>query len=69
MYCAECKLRVADDSITVCPVCQGPLQPDTENEEVFGGAVDKDGSAARGNQVFDIRVEDKFVAYNESKKP
>ena len=32
MYCTECKLRVADDSIKVCPVCQGNLQPEVEKD-------------------------------------
>ncbi len=58
MYCSECKLRVADDSITVCPVCQGPLQSDAVEEEVFNDAADKGGPAAP-----EIQVEDKFSAY------
>ena len=58
MYCSECKLRVADDSITVCPVCQGPLQPDAVNEEAFNDVADKTESAAP-----DVQVEDKFGVY------
>ena len=25
MYCPECKLKIDDDTVTTCPVCQGPL--------------------------------------------
>ena len=60
MYCSECKLRVADDNVTICPVCEGPLQPDAENEEVVVDAADKDGSTAP-----EIRVEEKFDAYEK----
>ncbi|MCD6430976.1 MAG: SPOR domain-containing protein [Deltaproteobacteria bacterium] len=60
MYCSECKLRVADDSVTVCPVCQGRLQVDEENEKAFNDAVDNKGSAVSG-----ISVEDKFSAYEK----
>ncbi len=62
MYCSECKLRVADDSITVCPVCQGPLQSDAVNEEAFNDAADNEG----GSATSEIRVEDKFSAYERS---
>ena len=60
MYCSECKLRVADDNVTICPVCEGPLQPDAENEEVVVDAADKDDSTAP-----EIRVEEKFDAYEK----
>jgi len=30
MYCSVCKLRVADDNVANCPICQGPLQPESE---------------------------------------
>ena len=59
MYCSECKLRVADDNVTVCPVCQGPLQSDAEDEAVLinGGVVGKGEPK--------IEVEDKFSAYEK----
>ncbi len=60
MYCSECKLRVADDNVTICPVCEGPLQPDAEYEELLVDATDKDGSIAP-----EIRVEEKFDAYEK----
>ncbi len=60
MYCSKCKLRVADDSVTVCPVCQGRLQVDEKNEEALNDAVDK-----RRSEVSEISVEDKFSAYEK----
>ncbi|MBN2705131.1 MAG: hypothetical protein JXR89_01670, partial [Deltaproteobacteria bacterium] len=30
MDCRECKLTIADESLTICPVCGGPLQPGTD---------------------------------------
>lgn len=33
MYCSECNLRVSDDTILICPVCQGPLQLETDDGE------------------------------------
>ncbi len=43
MYCRECKLLVADESLKVCPVCQGLLQSDPEQEaEAVSGAESQD---------------------------
>ncbi len=61
MYCSECKLRVADDSVTVCPVCQGRLQADDENEKGFNNTADNRASGAS-----EILVEDKFSAYERA---
>ena len=47
MYCSACKLQVADDSIKVCPVCQGNLQPE----------VEKDFTPDQG-----LELQDEFVA-------
>lgn len=60
MYCSECNLRIADDGITVCPVCQGPLQPDTVDETVSNAVTSENKS-----ETSDIRVEDKFSAYEK----
>ncbi|MEA1922421.1 MAG: SPOR domain-containing protein [Pseudomonadota bacterium] len=54
MYCSECKLRIADDDVTVCPVCQGPLQPEMGNNEMFE------------TRVSEVRIDDKFSAYESS---
>jgi cell division protein FtsN len=35
MYCSVCKLRVADDSVVNCPICQALLQSDTDEQEVL----------------------------------
>ncbi|MEA3332535.1 MAG: hypothetical protein U9Q58_02940, partial [Pseudomonadota bacterium] len=63
MYCSECKLQVADDDVTVCPVCQGPLQPDVKTEEVFNDAADKGGSVAFEDWSPETRIDEKFSVY------
>ncbi len=65
MYCSECKLRVVDDSVVVCPVCQGPLQPESENEEKpetidFAGELEE---ALSRDKDRDVVLEDKLDAY------
>ncbi len=62
MYCSECKLRVADDSVVVCPVCQGPLQSETENE---AAQVDHGAEKKSPPKASEIKVEDKFIAYEK----
>ena len=59
MYCSECKLRVADDNVTVCPVCQGPLEPEVEN----GAELVNDIAADRAEP--EIKVGDKLSAYEK----
>jgi cell division septation protein DedD len=71
MYCSECKLRIADDDVMVCPVCQGPLQPEMGNNEMFNAAVDKGGSVVPESRspetrVSEVRIDDKFSAYESS---
>lgn len=69
MYCPECELRVADDYVTVCPVCQGPLQSETINGEMPGIPVDKGGSSvvaesgSSETRVSEGRIDDKFSDY------
>ena len=73
MYCSECKLRVADDSVVTCPVCQGPLQVESETEEnpesigfagEFAAAFDQ-GQGPDQDQGKDqeFKLEDKLDAY------
>ncbi len=62
MYCSECKLRVADDSVEVCPVCQGPLQSETKNESVYLDGVPAGKVEA---ETPEIKVGDKFIAYEK----
>ncbi len=65
MYCSECKLRVADDSVVTCPVCQGPLQSESETGEQ-PESVDFVGELAsvfEADQDPDIKLEDKLDAY------
>ncbi len=65
MYCSECKLRVADDSVVICPVCQGPLLSESET----GGqpeSVDFVGELAavfEDGQDPEIKLDDKLDAY------
>ncbi len=68
MYCSECKLRIADDDVTVCPVCQGPLQPEQGKGDMFDVAVDNVGSVVPENMSSETplpegRIDDKFSAY------
>ncbi len=65
MYCSVCKLRVADDSVVTCPVCQGELQPESET----GAKSEADDFVSELAAVFesglepDIKLEDKLDAY------
>jgi len=43
MDCRECKLTIADESLTTCPVCGGPLQPGTN--EVAASQTEEEGGA------------------------
>ncbi|MCD6533333.1 MAG: SPOR domain-containing protein [Deltaproteobacteria bacterium] len=71
MYCSECELRIADDDVTICPVCQGPLQPEAKNDGMFdtaNAAIDKSGSVVSENQspetlISEVPIDDKFSAY------
>ncbi|MBN2808969.1 MAG: SPOR domain-containing protein [Deltaproteobacteria bacterium] len=60
MYCSKCKLRVADDSITICPVCQGPLALVPEAE--------KPQESDAGRVSPKIRIGEKFDAYTKYEK-
>jgi len=65
MYCSECKLRVADDSVVICPVCQGALQSESEAEEKPESVdfVDELAAVFETDQDPDIKLEDKLDAY------
>ncbi|MCD6292213.1 MAG: SPOR domain-containing protein [Deltaproteobacteria bacterium] len=79
MYCPECKLRIADDDVTICPVCQGPLQPEEGRAEIYNVAVDENGFAvpegmspetpvSEAGSASEVRVDDKFGAYKSSEQ-
>ncbi len=51
MYCSECKLQVADDSIKVCPVCQGNLQPEVEKDFTPDQGLELQDEFVTGPQV------------------
>ena len=65
MYCSECKLRVADDSVVTCPVCQGALQSESEVEEPSESVdfVDELAAVFKTDQDPDIKLDDKLDAY------
>jgi len=65
MYCSVCKLRVADDSVVICPVCQGALQPESEAGEnpEADGFVDELAAVFEQGPEPDIKLEDKLDAY------
>jgi len=65
MYCSVCKLRVADDSVVICPVCQGALQPESEAGEnpEADGFVDELAAVFEQGPEPDIKFEDKLDAY------
>jgi len=65
MYCSECKLRVADESVVICPVCQGVLQPESEIEEKPEPVdfVDELAAVFETDQDPEIKLDDKLDAY------
>jgi cell division protein FtsN len=65
MYCSECKLRVADDSVVTCPVCQGPLQSESEVREPSESVdfVDELAAVFAEEPAQDIKLDDKLDAY------
>ncbi|MCK5679259.1 SPOR domain-containing protein [bacterium] len=66
MYCSECKLRVADDSVVTCPVCQGPLQSETEKGDQFEPVgYENEFSVSSGSEQ-ELKFEDNLDAYAKS---